>query len=83
MFNKEEEGPSPPWPPLEWLEEPAADITAAEYSARYAATVVIQDGDVVWRFSSPPKSWHFLAGRAGLALVRDGRIVHSRTQIMN
>ena len=71
------------WPPVEWLVEPAADITAEEYSARYAVTVVIQDGDVVWRFSSPPDSWRYLAGRAGFALVRDGKIVHSFTRILS
>jgi len=63
--------------------EPAADITAEEYSARYAVTVVIQEGDVVWRFSSPPDSWRYLAGRAGFALVRDGKIVHSRMTILS
>jgi hypothetical protein len=71
------------WPPVEWLVEPAADITAEEYSARYAVTVVIQEGDVVWRFSSPPDSWKYLAGRAGFALVRDGKIVHSFTRILS
>ena len=71
------------WPPVEWLVEPAADITAEEYSARYAVTVVIQEGDVGWRFSSPPDSWKYLAGRAGFALVRDGKIVHSVTRILS
>jgi len=46
-------------------------------------TVVIQEGDVVWRFSSPPDSWKYLAGRAGFALVRDGKIVHSFTRILS
>jgi len=71
------------WPPVDWLVEPVADITAEEYSARYAVTVVIQEGDVVWRFSSPPDSWKYLAGRAGFALVRDGQIVHSRLTILS
>ena len=71
------------WPPVEWLVEPAADITAEEYSAWYAVTVVIQEGDVVWRFSSPPDSWKYLAGQAGFALVRDGQIVHSRVTILS
>ena len=72
------------WPPVEWLVEPAADITAEEYSAWFKGQkLVIQEGDVVWRFSSPPDSWRYLAGRAGFALVRDGKIVHSRMTILS
>ena len=72
------------WPPVEWLQEPATDTSAEEYS-RWVndPTLVIQDGDVVWRFSSPRESWMYLAGRAGLALVRDGQIVHSFTRILS
>lgn len=72
------------WPPVEWLVEPATDTSAEEYS-RWVKDpkLVIQDGDVVWRFSSPRESWMYLAGRAGLALVRDGQIVHSRMTILS
>jgi hypothetical protein len=34
-----------------------------------------QEGDEFWRFSSPPEQWAALAGRGGIALVRDGRLV--------
>jgi len=32
----------------------------------------MQPGDELWTFASPPESWQHLAGRAGIALVRDG-----------
>jgi len=32
----------------------------------------MQPGDELWTFSSPPESWQDLAGRAGIALVRNG-----------
>jgi len=42
-----------------------------------------QPGDEVWRFSSPPESWRALAGRAGIALVRNGEIVEKFVTLMN
>jgi hypothetical protein len=35
------------------------------------------EGDELWSFESPPETWHNLAGRAGYALVRSGRVVDS------
>ena len=32
----------------------------------------MQPGDELWTFSSPAQSWQNLAGRAGVAVVRDG-----------
>jgi hypothetical protein len=32
----------------------------------------MQPGDQLWTFMSPPKSWEDLAGRSGIALVRNG-----------
>jgi hypothetical protein len=32
----------------------------------------MQPGDELWSFASPAKSWEDLAGRAGIAVVRDG-----------
>jgi hypothetical protein len=34
-----------------------------------------QEGDELWEFSSPLEEWRFFAGRAGIALVRDGRSI--------
>jgi hypothetical protein len=35
----------------------------------------IQPNDELWTFSSPPRTWEDLAGRAGVALVRDGKAI--------
>lgn len=35
----------------------------------------MQPSDELWTFASSPASWRALAGRAGIALVRDGKIV--------
>jgi hypothetical protein len=40
-------------------------------------------GDEIWAFSSSPASWACLAGRAGIALVRDGKIVDSILSVMS
>jgi hypothetical protein len=37
----------------------------------------MRPGDELWTFSSPEESWRALAGRAGIALVRGGRVVDS------
>ncbi len=42
-----------------------------------------QDGDELWEFSSPAGYWRSLAGRGGVALVRDGKIVTSVVTIMS
>ena len=34
-------------------------------------------GDELWFFESPAETWNSLAGRAGYALVRSGRVVAS------
>jgi hypothetical protein len=43
----------------------------------------IRQGDELWAFTSPPKMWERLWGRAGIALVREGEIVHSIVTVMN
>ena len=41
------------------------------------------EGDELWDFSSPPETWAHLAGRAGIALVRDGKVIRSLITMMN
>jgi hypothetical protein len=45
--------------------------------------VRILPGDEVWTFSTPAESWRRLGGRAGLALVRSGRIIALAVTAMN
>ena len=40
-------------------------------------------GDEIWTFASPPESWTDLAGRAGVALVRNGVPIKVVTTAMN
>lgn len=40
-------------------------------------------GDEVWRFSSPPKSWENLCGRAVYAVLRSGEIIRTLVTLMN
>ena len=41
------------------------------------------EGDQLWEFSSPADHWQHLCGRAGIALVRDGKILDSLVTMMN
>jgi hypothetical protein len=45
--------------------------------------VLMLPGDEIWEFSSPPELWHKLMGRAGIALVRDGRSIACVVTTMN
>jgi len=40
-------------------------------------------GDELWTFSSPPDTWQALAGRMGVALVRDGHVIAHAITAMN
>ncbi len=40
-------------------------------------------GDELWRFASPEPTWAHLCGRAGIALVRDGRVIYAIVTMMN
>jgi len=43
----------------------------------------MEQGDELWEFNSDDQSWEMLAGRAGLALARDGEIVADILTMMN
>ncbi|MCI0701450.1 MAG: hypothetical protein L0241_10250 [Planctomycetia bacterium] len=43
----------------------------------------MQPGDELWEFSSSQESWQALAGRAGIALVRTGKVVDSMVTMMS
>ncbi len=43
----------------------------------------MRPGDELWEFCSPPETWEHLAGRAGLALVRDGAILDTIIMMVN
>jgi hypothetical protein len=43
----------------------------------------MEPGDELWTFASSPASWRALAGSAGIALVREGRIVATIVTMQN
>lgn len=43
----------------------------------------MKPNDQLWEFSSPGPSWKALAGRAGIALVRNGKVIASIVTVMN
>jgi len=43
----------------------------------------MEEGDELWEFRSPVESWEHLAGRAGIALVRQGEIINFIVTMMN
>ena len=48
-----------------------------------AIKAAMQPGDELWTFISPAESWENLAGRAGIAVVRDGNPVMVLTTMLN
>ncbi|HLH11407.1 MAG TPA: hypothetical protein VKV77_05945 [Methylovirgula sp.] len=76
--------------PPDWLQEPVA-IEQAD--AQYAASGLAAEwrklkeqmhpGDRLVQFESPRNSWIHLAGRAGIALVRDGKVIAAMVTLMN
>jgi hypothetical protein len=43
----------------------------------------LQTADEIWSFCSPPESWEHCAGRSGVAIVREGRVVDCLVTMMN
>lgn len=43
----------------------------------------IKPGDEIWTFAAPADDWKNLAGRAGVALVRDGHPIMAIVTLMN
>ncbi len=78
--------------PAEWLDTP---ISVEEANADYGTPTSgvhadwerlqaeMQPGDKLVRFASPADSWRNMAGRAGVALVRDGMVIDAFVTMMN
>ncbi|MBN1798382.1 MAG: hypothetical protein JW822_07380 [Spirochaetales bacterium] len=43
----------------------------------------MREGDELWEFESPPETWDNLAGRKGIALIRDCEVVALIVTLMN
>jgi hypothetical protein len=81
--------------PQSWLQK---QLTVEEVEAEYRQEAVpfggmneqwvalrsqMIEGDEIWEFSSSAASWDHLAGRAGLALVRNGKAIDCIVTIIN
>ena len=93
QFERQLQSDHSPFPPIEWLirridvDEFEKDIDKwdgrwRDYSWRpFKARMT--DRDELWEFDSPAKYWEGLAGREGVALVRDGRPIAHVVTLMN
>ena len=43
----------------------------------------MQDNDELWEYTSPDEMWEMLAGREGIVLVRDGKVIDNILLRMN
>jgi hypothetical protein len=57
------------------IEQAEADLGCENHEWK-ALLAQMVDGDELWEFSTSKKSWHALAGSAGIALVREGEIIN-------
>jgi hypothetical protein len=78
----------PAFPPAEWLRERITiDHIGHATRGKSADWDRIRsrctDRDELWKFSSPSDYWEGLAGRAGFALIRDGRAIAHVITMMN
>jgi hypothetical protein len=71
----------------EWLDYQTLDQTpvvrGTEREEWSRLLTQVEEGDELWEFCSPFDSWKHLAGRAGIALVRQGRCVAWVITMMN
>jgi hypothetical protein len=67
--------------PNDWLVRRLSDEEIALQRPRFRTRM--QVGDEVWEFNSPAHFWEHLAGRAGIALVRNGEVLDSIITSMN
>lgn len=65
----------------EWLDKPGPYGVPLDEWAKLKAQM--KEGDEIRAFSSPSDSWVALAGRAGYALVREGKAIAGIVTMMN
>jgi hypothetical protein len=78
--------------PADWLDTPiSVEQANADYGKPTSGVrtdwerlkAEMQPGDKLMRFVSSADSWKHLAGRAGIALVRDGKVIDAFVTMMN
>jgi hypothetical protein len=78
----------PAFPPFEWLTERISvdsigSATGRNHAGLDRILARLTEHDELWQFSSPSDHWKNLAGRAGVALIRNGRSIAHVITIMN
>jgi hypothetical protein len=78
----------PSFPPNEWLTKRIGieDIDRAKVGKKAGWSNImarLTERDELWEFSSPADHWENLAGRAGVALIREGRSIAHVITMMN
>lgn len=68
-------------PPPRLPREGEISVDPLQHGLRFR--LPMKPDDEVWEFSSSPDSWEHLAGRAGLALVRDRTVVDAYVTLMS
>lgn len=71
------------WPPAAWLGKRLSPDDASQAYALAKLTPLMLLGDELWSYSSPPEIWKHMMGRAGVVLIRDGRIISDVLTLMN
>lgn len=61
----------------------AGEISADPLRHSLSFRLPVRPDDEVWMFSSSPDTWRHLAGRAGLALIREGTVIDAYVTRMN
>jgi hypothetical protein len=61
----------------------AGEISADPLRHGLSFRLPVRPDDEVWVFSSSPDTWRHLAGRAGLALIREGTVIDAYVTRMN
>ena len=84
QFERQLQSDHSPFPPIEWLIR-RIDVAEIEKHPRWerAFKARMTDRDELWEFDSPAEYWEGLAGREGVALVRDGQPIAYVVTLMN
>jgi len=65
---------------ISWIQEAVSD---AEFRQESRSSFVLEPGDQIFSYKSPPFSWKMMFGRSGYAVFRGGKLVENAVVAMN